>query len=207
MRFAFLVWLCLLLPVAYSILEEQAGELEWKIDGIGEIVQSVNKNKRLYVATAEGVLASLHTNSSTENGQQQLLWRVKLPPTTVIHQLIIGKIPSGTYDVFTISSIGSASLDNQQPSPLFMLSGKANSFSFLHLPTCLSLTSPHHHMSLGFPLTAWSADRGTLQWQVPLGSSTNKDTDSGYTDLVYDASRFLVTALSGNKPYQYQRTY
>ena len=136
----FVSWLCLLFPVAYSILEEQAGELEWKIDGIGEIVQSVNKNKRLYVATAEGVLASLHTNSSTEN-EQQLLWRVKLPTTTVIHQLVIGKVPSGTFDVFTISSVGSSSLDNQQPSPLFMLSGKTKPRSFL----CTLPLSPLHH--------------------------------------------------------------
>ena len=61
-------------------------------------------------------------------------------------------------------------------------------------------------MSWGFPPTAWSADRGTLQWQVPLGSSANKDIDSGYTDLVYDASRFLITALSGNMPL-YQHTH
>ena len=154
MRIAFLAWLCLFLPVAYSILEEQAGELEWKIDGIGEIVQSVSKNKRLYVATAEGVLACLHTNSSTENEQQQLLWRAKLPPTTVIHQLIIGKVPSGTYDVFTISSVVSSSLDNQQPttptSPLFMLSGMYSPlFPFSH-PTDHSLTSPSLPCVVGF---------------------------------------------------------
>jgi hypothetical protein len=42
-------------------------------------------------------------------------------------------------------------------------------------------------------LSSWSAEVGTLRWQLSLGSK-----QLGLTDLVYDSSRYLITCLSGN---------
>lgn len=42
-------------------------------------------------------------------------------------------------------------------------------------------------------LSAYSSEEGSLKWQISLGSKK-----SGLTDLVYDSSRYLITALSGN---------
>ena len=91
---------------------------------------------------------------------EQIIWRVALPPTTVVHQLVKGKIPSGAMNLFTVTSTPVA--DDALKSSLYVLS-------------------------------AWDAGRGVLQWEVPLGTKAN-----GYTDVAYDASRFLVTALTGN---------
>lgn len=102
------------------------------------------------------MIASLNSNDG------KLKWRVSLPPGTSIHNIISGKAPSGSTDIFSLTSIKVDSAD-----PL------SNEYQFL--------------------LSSWSAEVGTLRWQLSLGSK-----QLGLTDLVYDSSRYLITCLSGN---------
>jgi hypothetical protein len=102
------------------------------------------------------VIASLNSNDG------KLKWRVSLPPGTSIHNIISGEAPSGSTDIFSLTSIKVDSAD-----PL------SNEYQFL--------------------LSSWSAEVGTLRWQLSLGSKL-----LGLTDLVYDRSRYLITCLSGN---------
>lgn len=73
-----------------------------------------------------------------------------------------GKAPSGSTDIFSLTSIKVDSADSLN-----------NEYQFL--------------------LSSWSAEVGTLRWQLSLGSK-----QLGLTDLVYDSSRYLITCLSGN---------
>mmetsp|Transcript_16375 Transcript_16375/g.15694 ORF Transcript_16375/g.15694 Transcript_16375/m.15694 type:complete len:1227 (-) Transcript_16375:96-3776(-) len=147
-----LVVIALFSSVVLGIFEEQAGEYDWKIDNIGIIQQSFNKNERTVVATADSVIASFNDNDG------KLKWRIVLAAGTSVHQLISGQVPSGTTDVYSLTS--SVSIGNDQS----------------------------HYL-----LSAYSSEEGSLRWQISLGSKK-----SGLTDLVYDSSRYLITALSGN---------
>jgi hypothetical protein len=106
------------------------------------------------VATADSVIASFNANDG------KLKWRIVLPAGTSVHQLISGQVPSGTTDVYSLTSSVSIGNDNDQSYYL---------------------------------LSAYSSEVGSLRWQISLGSKK-----SGLTDLVYDSSRYLITALSGN---------
>jgi hypothetical protein len=105
------------------------------------------------VATTDSVIASFNTNNGLLN------WRVVLPPKTVVHHIISGRLPSSSTDIFSLTSVISES----------------------------EATESHYLLS------AWSSEQGALKWQVSLGSKK-----SSITDLVYDSTRYLITALSGN---------
>lgn len=79
-----------------------------------------------------------------------------------MHNIISGITPSGSTDIFSLTSVKLASNNLKNGRRQFLLS-------------------------------SWSSELGHLKWQVSLGIKK-----LGLTDLVYDSSRYLVTALSGN---------
>lgn len=114
------------------------------------------QDNKTIVATADGVIASLDSLSGSLN------WRAALPAGSFVHNIISGITPSGSTDIFSLTSVKPASNNLKNSRRQFLLS-------------------------------SWSSELGHLKWQVSLGTKK-----LGLTDLVYDSSRYLVTALSGN---------
>ena len=69
-------------------------------------------------------------------------------------------------------------------------SGSTDIFSLTSMKSdSVEAADNQHH----FLLSSWSSEQGVLRWQLSLGSKK-----LSVTDLVYDSSRYLITALSGN---------
>eukprot|EP00457_Paulinella_chromatophora_P000844 gb/GEZN01000844.1/.p1 GENE.gb/GEZN01000844.1/~~gb/GEZN01000844.1/.p1 ORF type:complete len:1049 (-),score=205.00 gb/GEZN01000844.1/:433-3579(-) len=77
-----LLWALLLLGCVWAMFEEQAGDIDWTLEHVGEVQHAVfnQPNRRVVVGTASNVVAAL----STKTGE--VLWRQPLP----VHEALRG---------------------------------------------------------------------------------------------------------------------
>ena len=83
------------------------------------------------MATADSVIASLNSFTGSLN------WRATLPAGTFVHNIISGRTPSGSTDIFTLTSVKSASNNLNSSRRQFLLSSWSSELG--HLKWQLSL--------------------------------------------------------------------